>query len=176
MSTAKKSFFPVDKRRRFDRMVLTMNNTTLPTQTDTDLFLSEYFAQFPTGKFYLAVLVEQAKDFFGVSDEDAAIRCDFAHGQTSGETTKLEQFVHWGCVHLLDKKTIKRTAPNEYQHITGPDTRYQTPHEVNNLFNEALAFMRHARKLEFSLTDAKTMWATRFPSETLNKAAEVAYA
>ncbi len=153
-----------------------MMNTTLPTQTDTDIFLTDYFAQTPTGKFHLAALVQATKDFFGVSDEDAAIRCDKAHGMTSSETTKLEQFVHWGCVHLLDKKTIKRTSPNEYQHSTGPDTRYQTPHEVNNLFNEALAFMRHARKLEFSLTDAKTMWATRFPTDTLEKAAEVAYA
>ena len=153
-----------------------MNNTTLPTQGDTDLFLSEFFTQAPSGKFYLARLTQEAKDFFGVTDEDAALTCAAAHGQTGPETTRLEQFVHWGCIHLLNKKTIKRTGPNEYQHMAGPDKMWLTEGERQNIVNEAVAFFKHSRKLGFSRADAELMWSNRWDADTTQKAAEIAFA
>lgn len=153
-----------------------MNTISLPSQSDMDLFLAEFFGQYPTGRFYLANLTQEAKDFFNVSDADAALRCEYAHGQTGPETTRLEQLAHWGCIHLLNNHTIKRTAPNEYQHMAGPDTLYRTPRECKSLLGEAIAFFKHSRNLNFSVEQAKQMWANRWDAETTAKAAELAYA
>lgn len=141
-----------------------------------DLFLSEFFNQYPTGKFYLARLTEEAKDFFGVSNEDAAIQCERAHGATSATTTRLEQLTHWGCIHLLDRHTIKRTAPSEYQHMAGPDKLYRTPQETQSLLGEATAFFKHSRNLGFTLDQTRAMWSGRWDAEITAKAAELAYA
>ena len=71
-----------------------MNTISLPTQPDMDLFLSEFFTQEAKGRFYLTRLTQEAKNFFNVSDDDAALQCDIAHGQTGPETTRLEQLAH----------------------------------------------------------------------------------
>jgi hypothetical protein len=132
----------------------------------------EFFSQEKTADLHLERLVGEVKDFFGVTEDDAAIRCERAHGNLeSSGATKLEQFTHWACVHLLDRKIIKRVGPNKYQHISGPSPTYHTSHEISTLFDEALAFMRHARKLEFTLGDAKDMWKDRFPDDVLTRAA-----
>lgn len=140
--------------------------TTLPTQSDMDLFLSEFFSVHDTQAFYLAELTDEAQDFFGVNDEDAAIPCERAHGQTGPETTKLEQFTHWGCVHLLNRKLIKRSAPNEYR----------CSRDYNYRLAEALAFLTHAHKIGFSVTEAVDMVKDKWPKEILDKASVEAYA
>jgi hypothetical protein len=131
-----------------------------------DLFLADFFSIHDTQAFYLAELTDEAQDFFGVSDDDAALQCERSHGQTGPETTRLEQFTHWGCVHLLDRKLIKRSAPNEYR----------CTRDYNYRLAEALAFMVHARKIGFSVTEAKAMIGDRWPKETLDKASVEAYA
>jgi hypothetical protein len=140
-----------------------------------DLFLAEFFGQYPTGKFHLARLTSEAKDFFGVSNEDASLLCERAHGAISPTTTRLEQLAHWGCMHLLDKHTIKRTAPSEYQHMAGPDKLYRTLQERQSLLGEATAFFKHSRSLGFTLEQTKVMWFGRWDNETTAKAAEVAF-
>ena len=132
-----------------------------------DEFLNEFFALHETESFYLAKLTTQAKEFFSVTDEDAAIPCDHAHGQTSPATTKLEQFTHWGCVHLLTEGDIIRNAPNEYR-IAWCKADIQ--------LTEATAFLRHARKIGFSMPDAKSMVRDRWNTEILDKATQTAYA
>jgi len=140
-----------------------------------DLFLAEFFNQYPAGKFYLTRLTDEARDFFSVSPEDAALPCAAAHGCTSVTTTRLEQLAHWGCIHLLDRHTIKRTAPNEYQHMAGPDKLYRTHQERQTLLGEATAFYKHSRNLGFTLEQTKAMWSGRWDDETIAKAAEVAF-
>jgi len=143
-----------------------MNATSLPTQPDMDLFLADFFSIHETQGFHLTELTTEAQDFFGVTDDDAAIQCERAHGQTGPETTKLEQFTHWGCVHLLERHLIKRSAPNEYRCARGYDYRMA----------EALAFLTHARKIGFSVTEAVDMVKDKWPKELLDKASVEAYA
>lgn len=140
-----------------------------------DIFLAELFNQSPADKFYLARLTREAKDFFGVTDEDAALTCERAHGAISPTTTRLEQLAHWGCMHLLDRHTIKRTAPSEYQHMAGPDALYRTRQELETLLGEATAFYKHSRSLGFTLEQTRAMWSGRWDAETTAKAAEVAF-
>ena len=141
-----------------------MNTLSLPTQSDMDIFLAELFTQRPTDTFYLARLTQEAKDFFSVTNDDASLPCEAAHGCTSPEATRLEQLAHWGCVHLLHHHTIKRTAPNEYQ-LKGTD-----------LLGEATAFFKHARNIGFTLEETKAMlWYGRWDDKTIAEAATIAF-
>ena len=158
--------------------------TTLPLQKDVDIFLRMFFAEKPEGSFYLTDLTIEVVGFFGVTPDDAALQYEHTHKQTCEDTSRIEQLTNWGCVHLLADKTIKRTGPNEYQNRAGGKREYfgkengEPKYEVRpgDLFNEALAFMRHARKLEFSLGQAKTMYGERWDAAILDRAAEEAFA
>ena len=163
---------------------MTPNTTSIPPQSDVDFFLREFFDQYKEGSFYLTDLTIQVIAFFGITSDDAAVQCEHAHKLTSEETTRIEQFTHWGCQHLLFDHTIKRTGPNEYQHHLGHKSVYHSarikvpvfaPKPVN-LFDEALAFMKHARKLEFTLGAAKEMVADKWDAEILEKAGQAAFA
>jgi len=132
-----------------------------------DEFLNDFFDLHETESFHLTKLIRESKDFFDVTDEDAAIRCDRAHGLTGPETTKLEQFTHWGCVHLLAAGIIKHNGPQEYRIA-------RCKSDIQLL--EATAFLRHARKIGFSSPDARNMVTDKWSAEILDKAAQVAYA
>jgi len=93
--------------------------TSLPTQTEVDDYLKRLFHDNKTATFHIKSLTDSVIENFGVSPQEAEVECDYAHGVTSPTTTHIEQLVHWGCVHLLNTD-IKRTAPNEYQHVNGP--------------------------------------------------------
>lgn len=153
-------------------MTDTVNDTitSLPSQLLVEVYLDNVFGKSPTEKFHLTHLTKIVKDFFEVTDEDAALKCSYAHGATGTSTTRLEQLVHWGCMHLLVKRTIKRTGPNEYQHISGPDAAYRTAKEQHLLLAEAIAFYRRARNLGFTLEESRTMWAGRWDEETTRQA------
>jgi hypothetical protein len=93
---------------------------TLPTQTMVDEYLHRtFFQQDINGKYYLADITNAVAEHFNVRMADRLLKCDYSHGQTSAESTRLEQFTHWGCMHLLDKRIIKRVGANEYQNING---------------------------------------------------------
>ena len=101
-----------------------MNSLTLPLQGQVDGFLKELFPKDHTESFYLTALTDKVINHFDVDGEDANLKYDHTHGQTSAETTRIEQLTNWGCVHLLLAGIVKRTGPNEYQHITGPKAMY----------------------------------------------------
>jgi hypothetical protein len=100
--------------------------TALPTQTEVDEFLSSLFNSENQTSFHLTALTDYTIDHFNIDPDSAEEECEMAHGVTSPKTTHIEQFVHWGCIHLLARHVIKRTAPNEYQHINGPKPEYNS--------------------------------------------------
>lgn len=154
---------------------------TLPVQADVDLFLTELFQCNQETCYYLTALTDSVKDFFSVSTADASVTPERSHGCTSPTTTYLEQLAHWGCVHLLKNGTIKRTGPNEYQHAKGQHINFIASKDRNPVsviataYDEALAFFKHARKLEFTISQAKDMVADKWTADIRDKAATVAF-
>jgi len=150
---------------------MTDMNTTLPLQKDVDIFLRMLFAEHQAKRYYLVDLTREVVDFFNVSPEDAVLQYAHTHKQTCEDTSRIEQLTNWGCVHLLRDGTIVRTGPNEYQHHLGRAAAVPL-----SLFDEALAFMKHARKLEFTLDQTKSMVADRWDADILEKAGQAAFA
>lgn len=131
-------------------MTLTMTTiTTLPQQNEVDSFLKEYFNLYPQDAFYISMLVERAAEYFEVDPADAELKPEKAHGNSSGETTFLEQFVHWGCVHLLAQGIIKRTGPNEYQNIKGPKSVWKVTRVSKKLLGEAMVSVKILKDLKW---------------------------
>jgi hypothetical protein len=120
---------------------------TLPLQADVDEFLKVLFPAHRYAAYYLADLTDLVIEEFGVSAEDAALRYDSTHGQTSAESTRIEQLTNWGCVHLLLAGIIKRTGPNEYQHISGPKPAYSGKRLSHKLVGEAMVSVRILKRL-----------------------------
>jgi hypothetical protein len=130
--------------------------TTRPIQSQVDQYLAEFLLANKSGSFSVRDLVDNTNEFFNVSPEDADERCTFAHEQDSGEpSTHMEQFVHWGCIHLLGKDIIKRTGPNEYQHITGPKPAFKGKGLSKKLIGEAMVSVKILKDLKW--TEEKIM-------------------
>jgi len=117
-------------------------NTTLPIQAEVDSFLRDFFPANRTNSFYVTRLMEQVISHFGVSGTDASLKYERSHGLTSAETTRIEQLTHWGCIHLLLSNDIKRTGPNEYQHITGSRPVYSSGRISRKMVGEAMVSVR----------------------------------
>ena len=149
---------------------MTDTPTTLPLQKDVDIFLRVFFTEYKHKRYYLVDLTREVIEFFSVSPEDAVLQYQHTHKQTCEDTSRIEQLTNWGCVHLLRDGTIVRTGPNEYQHHRGRDAAI-----LISLFDEALAFMKHARKLEFTLGQAKSMVADKWDADILEKAGQAAF-
>lgn len=120
---------------------------TLPLQGEVDNFLKDFLLKHKDGAFYLTSLTDKVIAFFGVSPEDAALKYDHSHGQTSAETSKIEQLTNWGCVHLLLGGSAKRTGPNEYQHITGPKSVYTSNRLSRKAIGEAMVSVKLLKEL-----------------------------
>jgi len=123
--------------------------TTLPLQGAVDGFLRMLFPARKTEAFHLIPLTERVIEKFGVSEEDAFLKYDRTHGQTSSETTRIEQLTNWGCVHLLLDGTVKRTGTNEYQHVSGPKTEYKNARLPRKLVGEAMASVKILKNLNW---------------------------
>jgi len=120
---------------------------TLPLQGEVDEFLRDFFPKHKDESFYLTALTSIVIEHFGVTAEDAALKYNHSHGQTSGETTRIEQLANWGCVHLLLSNHAKRTGPNEYQDIHGPKPIYTIHHLSRKLVSEARVSVRILKNL-----------------------------
>lgn len=124
---------------------------TLPLQSEVDNFLKDFFRSHKNESFYLTQLVTEVKTSFGVSDGDAEIKCPHSHGITNAiSSTRLEQFTHWGCIHLLLDKSAKRTGPNEYQHPSGPKAPYQCDRVSRKDVGEAMVSVKILKGLGWS--------------------------
>jgi len=121
--------------------------TTLPPQTEVDEFLLHYFYENMDKGIYLTDITEAVCQFFDVSKEDAELKCEFAHGQTSSDTTRIEQFAHWGCIHLQTKKFVKRVGPNEWQHISGNRPVYNINRISTKEVNRAMVSVKILHEL-----------------------------
>jgi len=122
---------------------------TLPRQSEVDDFLKEWFPSHKDESFYLTFLTEQVIRYFEVSPHDSNLKYDHSHGQTSAETTCIEQLTNWGCVHLLLADIIKRTGPNEYQHITGPRPVYNIGKVSRKLVGQAVVSVNILKELKW---------------------------
>jgi len=121
---------------------------TLPLQCEVDNFLKTFLRSNKDVSYPLVTLTGEVKTHFGVSDDDANLRCQFSHGITNAEySTRLEQFTHWACIHLLLKKNAKRTGPNEYQHPAGPKAAYQCDRVSRQDVGEAVASVKILKDL-----------------------------
>ncbi len=124
-----------------------MNGLTLPLQGQVDGFLKELFPKDRTAAYYLTTLTEKVVEHFGVDEQDTNLQYNHTHGQTSAETNRIEQLTNWGCVHLLLAGTIKRTGPNEYQHVTGPKAVYTVGRLSRKFIGEARVSVRILKEL-----------------------------
>jgi hypothetical protein len=128
---------------------------TIPTPTEVDLHLSNFFTANKTKEVYVGNLVNDVIDFFGISEEDAFLKSEKAHGRTSKDSTDytgtyVEALVSWSCNRLLDQNTIKRTKPNTFQHIHGPSSSYHGGLRVSSgLISEAMVSVKILRDLKW---------------------------
>lgn len=91
-----------------------------PTQTQVDAFLEQFLKANNQESFYLTKLTEAVCKNFNLTENEINETTSNGHGHTSEKSTRIEEFTHWGCVHLNFEKIAKRVGPNEWQHSSGP--------------------------------------------------------
>jgi len=83
---------------------------------------------------------------------------------------------------IVGEPWAKRIGTGTYQHISGPGKAIpsvkrapKAPKPEPSLLDEAMAFMRRAKNLDFSMEQAKDMWKERFPVDILNQSASAVF-